>query len=119
MKGVVRTTQHAYEMALERFPEDFPPTRSHEANCGRISTEVGDAVDAGRMSKRVPRWALKPESTKRHPGKDDRRGELRYIWTEDETRLYVIRRFPRRDHGRATVIVVTVIRPAHDELEAA
>ena len=72
-----------------------------------IMAHVAAAITDGRKSVREPAWATRPDMarqradrTKHHGAK---RGELRWVWDEQETVAYLIRVY--RDH----VLVITSI----------
>lgn len=79
----VRSTDHAVNRAQERFGFEG----SHAEVCRRVSTDVLDAVKAGRMATRLPRFARRVRLTgtprSRVPSK-------RFVWSADERRVYVI-----------------------------
>jgi hypothetical protein len=105
VKGRVTVSQHAVSRAHDRYRGVFAD--QHGAACRQIVREVASAIDAGRMSVHMPRFAVRRGCTRRsHAGHYGLKYEpsMRYVWTEDRARLYVVRR------GRPTV-VVTCFRP--------
>lgn len=100
MAYLVKVSLHALERLEERWPETNGATRSdlHQL----ILTEVGDAIREQRMATKVPRWAWNGHD---YRGKAKHSPSARFIWNEDETRVYLI------DRRRTEVTVVTTIRP--------
>ncbi len=95
---------HALTRAEERWPE-LAPNRDWLRH--QISTEINDALTAGRYATRIPVWALKPGRTPRLRHKNR---TLRFAWTAEEDRLYLI--VKRNGH----ISVVTAIKPQVDTL---
>lgn len=93
MDVYVDVKRHALQRARERFPE-LPDPRA------TVVGEVLDAIAAGRMATKLPRWCVRPER---------RRGRgtpsLRFVWNADQTRVYPI------DRRNKQITVITVIRP--------
>ena len=69
-------TRHALDRAVERFGDS--------ASNGSIVDDVLAAVRAGRVSCRVPRLIAG------HGPRRKAKYGARFVWTEDEHRLYVI-----------------------------
>ena len=89
----VIVTRHALDRAVERF--------GNGASNGSIVDDVLAAVRAGRVSCRVPRLIAG------HGPRRKAKFGARFVWTEDEHRLYVIHPC-RRDEAWK---VLTAISP--------
>jgi len=102
---VVDITRHAVEQARERFPElGLSDARWR----GLIETEVTEAIDQYRMALKIPRFAMREfdrTRTRIWRNHRERARSMRFLWTDDEQRVYLI----DRRHGLERVI--TVIRP--------
>lgn len=97
--AVVAVSWHAREQARARFGD---------LGSVEIVVDVVEALRDGRKSKRKPRWATPPTSTRR--GREI--GTCRFVWNEARTRCYAIVRGPtRRGPGW---IVATVLLPAEE-----
>lgn len=127
MRGQVSVTRHAYDQACARFPEEFREL-AHSATCEKIRAEVVAAVEAGRMAKTLPRFAIRAGTHERRIGKRQKGGHsrARYVWTEDERRVYVIHRFDRgatgpggKQGGNPLTLIVTTIRSGSLDLDEA
>lgn len=114
MEQVVRVTWHAVLRLRDRFPE---MRETDTASLQRFAaSEVLDAVNAGRMATRTPRFAIRPGTTQRARGRRGRTGErdrtIRYVWTAAEDRVYII------DRTKRLTTVLTAIKPGADDTEA-
>jgi hypothetical protein len=95
----VVVSRHALDRARLRF--------GSRVEWQEIHADVVAALHASRISCRVPRFVAGTRSRwKAHKG-------ARFVWTEDETRLYVIRPYQRDTHWK----VITSLRPFAIELE--
>jgi hypothetical protein len=131
MRGRVIVTRHAFERVLEYWPDEFPGG-AHADVCRAVVREISAAIDEGRMATRMPRFALRPGTRRRPDARvKTRRGDIdpkarrpnpgmRYVWPEDERRVYLVDRSGRGSslHGPVAV-VVTCLRGRREEAEAA
>lgn len=101
LRRLIAISLHATERVEERFPDI---ARNRDAIRAVIAQEVDAALEEGRYSVRLPKWAAKPGSNGNGKRHQDR--SLRFAWTEDRSRVYV---FDKANGG--VVNVVTVIRP--------
>ena len=114
MQPRVQVTNHAITRLRGRFAADFsgvdtPALRRHAAG------EVVDAIASHRMATRLPKFALRAGTSARSRGRRGR-GELdrslRYVWTADERRVYLIDRT-----RRATTILTVLAATGHVEAD--
>lgn len=86
----IHVTHHAVDRARERFPTvtGIP----HPALVRQIRREVGAAIRCGRLACKAPRFCIVNDGPRIRAGGRGHRGHLRYAWTPDEQRAYVIRR---------------------------
>lgn len=89
MKPVVMS-KHAFGRMRERFPH----LRDLE---NRVHREIHAAIEAGRRSKNPPEFIV---GTKQRNG-------TRFVWTECETRVYIV--CEKRISGVPGLMVVTVL----------
>jgi hypothetical protein len=75
----VFVTSHAREQAARRFPE-------LRLDSARIEAEVREAIASGRTRRRKPSWAGRRTTTK----------GVRFAWSADRARLYVLHASPDR-----------------------
>lgn len=105
----MRVGRHALEQFLARWPESLAPEVAGQV----IAKEVAEALVDGRYSTKEPRWAQRDSRRRsvgvRNGGKERDR-TLRYAWTEDKMRLYLV------DKAGDVTYVVTAIAPAPDTL---
>ena len=110
----VSVSYHAVRRWRERHPEGANADRLIRT----IVHDVGEAIAAGRMSKRKPAWVTFVERGK--PSKAA--GQKRWVWNADRTIAFVLT-VPRladyEDPGRAEKyrqrwLVVTVIQPQQE-----
>lgn len=120
-RSSVSVTRHAREQAVARFPAELRGLA--RADIDRLlAAEVAAAITAGRMAARQPRWSLRAGMERRPDARGgvssrahrkgvplrglatDRKPTLRFVWTDDQRRLFLVRR------GRPSV-VITCIRP--------
>ncbi len=101
MPRTVAVSLHALKRAHERWPTLSP---DYQNLVETICAEVDAALDDGRYSVRLPRWAVKP-GAKNGDGRRHEDRSLRFVWTEAEDRLYVV----AKENGG--VRVVTAIQP--------
>lgn len=112
MQRLVRITWHAVERFSLRFPEfvgaDEAATRRF------IAGDVADAIASCRMAARVPRFAVQRGMRRiaRRKRNRERWRSVRYVWSADETRLYVI------DRTNSVTTVLTAMKPGADDTEA-
>jgi hypothetical protein len=93
--------------AISQFRERFPSKLEREALRQLIAHEVESALEEGRYASREPKWSRdKRTRGKRNDNELDR--TLRFCWTEDEDRLYLV------DKIGTTVRVITSIKPSGD-----
>ncbi len=91
MKPIV-LSKHAFQRMRERFPDAVKELEQ------RVIREVHDAIDAGRRAKNPPSFLI---------GKKSVNGSTRFVWTECQSRVYVIAE--KRVNGKPGLIVVTVL----------
>lgn len=83
---------------------------------GFLRSEVADAITNGRMACKRPRWACRRPTSTRSDGRHKRsfrmrttdanggrNQSMRYVWSFDERRLYLISR------ERHETVVITVV----------
>lgn len=92
MERLIYVTLHAIEQFQERWPElPFQNDRLMVF----IANEVESAFTDCRYSTKEPKWAQKKEGS-RSVGRRNWNGErdrtLRYCWTENEDRVYLVDR---------------------------
>lgn len=113
MAARITVSNHAYDQARSRFFAEF--SGSHANVCRAIVGEIHSAIVQGRMAVNLPRWAVRPGRVTR-TNAVRRRGEVskqvRFVWTPDERRVYVIHRM------RSRVVAITCQR-GRELLEAA
>lgn len=96
-------TDHALAQARARFPDQLG-LLDHGPLCRRISREIAAARAHGRVAVHLPRFAVRPGTTRRSSAKHGPRGlapSTRFAWTLDEQRVYVI------DLGGEIPVVIT------------
>ncbi len=98
MKRVV-ISRHAYARLRERFPT----LKDHDRI---VTTEVLAAIEHGRRSKTPPSFI--------QYGVTRGKASTRYVWTENQSRCYVIAE--KRVNGRPGIIVLTALSPRDDGL---
>jgi len=98
----VDVTAHAIRRLRERFPE-IPPVDARRT----IEADVCRAILAGRKAKSMPRWAVADGASRRSKG---RRQTVRFVWTGDEARAYVILPTSSSDGFKEAWIVMTTLR---------
>lgn len=86
-------SSHAMVRARERFSPDM---RTPDIRC-----DVREALDAGREGVRPPVRLALSRSARRH--------DLRFVWTEDLGRFYLVKRRRERVSGAPILVVVTVL----------
>lgn len=105
MPEQLEVTAHALTRLRARWPHHAG--RPAARLVALVEREVDAAIACGRMATRMPAFAAKEGRRSR-----GRRGDaeldraIRFVWTQDEGRVYVIRR------SRTTVYVITTVRPA-------
>lgn len=101
MDVYIEVTRHALDRAEQHFPE---LALSRE----RIIAEVLGGITDGRMATKLPTWSVQP-------GRRRARGQpwIRFVWSEDRTRVYPI------DRRQRHVTVITVIRVGEADTRAA
>jgi hypothetical protein len=95
--------------AIQQFQSRWPNESVAEPLLHLIATEVEDALDNHRYSTREPRWSSSEKNLGLRNG-SERDRTLRFAWTEDQERLYLI------DKRGQSIRVVTSIRPGGDKL---
>lgn len=104
---IVKVTLHAVERLRLRYPVDYAHIDSTRLR-RFVSGEVVEAIDAGRMATRMPKWAVRPgtiERSRGRRGRGERDRTIRFVWTASEGRVYVV------DRTKRLTTVLTVIRP--------
>lgn len=91
-------TKHAIERGIERSPD----LANHPNPVNKMYREVVRAFEEGRVSKSRPRFI----AYGRRKLKEERGGTYRFVWNEEETRAYVVRKLSDR------WVVRTVMQPA-------
>lgn len=111
---IVKVTLHAVERMRLRYPIEY--ARIENARLRRfVSGEVLEAIEAGRMATRMPKWAVRPGTIERSRGRragGERDRSIRFVWTESESRVYVV------DRTKRLTTVLTVIRPQAADTDA-
>lgn len=108
--GVI-VTHHAKERIAQRADGGGNKTRDYGS---MIFREVHHALEAGRISKRRPRWATY----------QDRKKSLGtwHVWNEEETHCYVLtkrnrgKQLTREDEFSTSWVVLTAITREHTDL---
>lgn len=99
----VSVTAHAVRRMRERFP-DVPRSDSSRT----IEADVCRAIIAGRKAKSLPRWAVPADSNRRKSR--GRRQTVRFVWTSDEARCYVILPATAPDGFNEAWLVMTTLK---------
>lgn len=102
MSAPVVVTTHAQERMRLRFPEFNAVTDG--ALQDHVRLEVEAALALGRCACRQPRWLLVREGSRRRRARRWKAGVLRFVWTHDEQRAFLVRRLTDR------TVVITVFR---------
>ena len=97
----LRVSPHALERAEERLLEPVQFARRRDLH-RFVRREVREALDAGRVAKRRPRWLAGPRSVAVHGSHE------RIAWSEDERRAYVLMR-QRREQGYEWVVKTVLV----------
>lgn len=102
----VHVSRHALEQYLARWPNQFGTPFEV------IAREVLDALENHRYSTKEPKWAQKNprrRSVGFRNGSRERDRSLRYVWTEDRKRVYLV------DKSGGVSYVVTAISPQESD----
>ena len=102
MARLIHVTDHALTQHLDRWPGE-PSEREQRRSL--ICDEVNSALVEGRYATKEPAWSGHGKRTvgRRNGGERDR--TLRFLWTRDQSRVYLV------DRGDRVVKVVTSILP--------
>lgn len=101
----IEITHHAVDQIRARFPVETG--RLADSDVRRlIVTEVADAMREHRMATKLPRFAVGAHDRRARAwrGNRERARSMRFLWTDDEGRVYLVNRLRQR------AVVVTVIR---------
>ena len=106
---IIEVTYHALDQFRDRFPED-------NGSSGHvrllIANEVEDALYHNRYSTKQPRWArANGHRSRGRRNKHEIDRTLRFVWTEDKRRMYLI------DRRGLIIRVITSINPEGIEEE--
>ncbi len=105
MARLIEVRQHAIDQFRERFPNE---NNYREELRQLIAHEVENALTEGRYASKEPRWSREKRTEgKRNNNERDR--TLRFCWTEDEERIYLV------DKIGTTARVITTIKPSGDD----
>jgi hypothetical protein len=88
----VRLTLHAEKQLRERMPEFRDAAFITMARA--VAVDVQDARAAGRVAAKCPRRFIRTGTSRRTDarGLSRRESNARYVWTEDDRRLYIVAR---------------------------
>ncbi len=100
---LIHVTEHAITQHLERWPD--LPEWDRERRRNLICLEVSSALSDGRYSTKEPSWSGNGRRVVGKRNGNERDRSLRFCWTRDEGRIYLV------DRGDRVVRVVTSILP--------
>lgn len=103
MTSVIEVTWHAVDQFRDRFPNESGASGYLRL---LIAKEVEEALSHNRYSSKQPRWArANGHRSRGRRNKHEIDRTLRFVWTEDQHRMYLIDR-----HG-FVIRVITSINP--------
>lgn len=103
----IYVTGHAIERAKLRHPEFFAAR-----DVAGIYAEVRHALRDGRRAKTQPRWAVWEDNQRRKAMKQY--GTGLYVWNEEESRCYALRRGQTRK-GPGWIVKTMIGREATED----